>query len=328
MNYLITGATGFIGPYLVRKLISQGHSCRCLVRSPAKGGLMLEPGVELIKGDITDKETLKGIASGMDGIYHLATLGHMHNFDMPQSAFEDVNAQGTINIMKEALAAGVKKIVHCSSTAAMGITKDAPADEESECIPYHPYGKSKLNAEKEVTGLVRAKGLPAVIIRFSMVYGPGVRHDIIKLARLAKKRIIPKIGYKRKLTPLIHVDDAIEGLLLAMEKGRAGEIYLITNAQSEPFDKIIKIIKDALGVTDISFTIPEWAALNAASLIEYTSILFNKTPFVTRKNIESTIADRIFSIEKARRDLGFKPRIDPEEGLRDTVRWYLKNDWV
>jgi dihydroflavonol-4-reductase len=328
LNYLITGSTGFIGPYLVRKLISQGHSCRCLVRSLSKADSMMAPGVELIKGDITNKETLKGIASGMDGIFHLATLGHIHNFDMPQSVFENVNVRGTVNIMDEALAAGVKKIVHCSSTAAMGIAKDIPADEEDECNPHHSYGKSKLHAEKEVIGLVKAKGLPAVIIRFSMVYGPGVRHDIIKLARLAKKRMIPKIGKRRKLTPLIHVEDAVEGLLLAMEKGRAGQAYLITNAQSEPFDKVVKIIKEAQGVSDIALRIPEWAALNAASLIEYMSILIGRTPFVTRKNIESTIADRVFSIEKARRDLGFEPRIDPEEGLKDTVQWYIKNGWI
>jgi dihydroflavonol-4-reductase len=328
LNFLITGSTGFIGPYLVHKLISQGHSCRCLVRSLAKADSMLEPGVELVEGDITNKEALKGIASGMDGIYHLATLGHMHNFDTPQSVFDNVNVKGTVNIMDEALAAGVKKIVHCSSTAAMGISKDVPADEKGECNPHHAYGKSKLHAEKEVIDLVRDKGLPAVIIRFSMVYGPGVRHDIIKLARLAKKRMIPKIGNRRKLTPLIHVEDAVEGLLLAMEKGRTGETYLITNAQSEPFDKIVKIIKDAQGVSDFSLRVPEWAALNAASLVEHISILFGLTPFITRKNIESTVADRVFSIEKARRDLGFEPRIDPEEGLRDTVRWYLKNGWI
>jgi nucleoside-diphosphate-sugar epimerase len=328
LRYLVTGATGFIGPFLVKSLTSSGHYCRCLVRSVSKANAVLEPGVELIEGDITNKVTLKGVASGIDGLFHLATLGHMHNFDTPQEMFHEVNVQGTMNIMNEALAAGVKKIVHCSSVAAMGICKDIPANEKSECIPHHPYGKSKLRAEQEVLQLVHDKNLPAVIIRFSMVYGPGDQRDILKLTRLTKKSLIPKIGKRPKLTPLIHVEDAVQGLLLAMDRGKVGEIYLITNAQSEPFDNIIKIIKEALGVSSMSIPVPEWAALNVASIIEYVCNFFGKKPIVTRKNIESTIADRIFSIEKAKKELGFEPLIDPEKGLRETVLWYMKNGWI
>jgi len=289
---------------------------------------IFESGVELIEGDITNKDTLNGIASGMNGVFHLATLGHLYNFEAPQSMFEEVNVQGTINIMNEALVAGVKKIVHCSSVAAMGICGDLPADEESECAPHHPYGKSKLHAEKEVHKFVTDKNLPAVIIRFSMVYGPGDRRDILKLARLVKKRMIPRIGNKPKLTPLIHVEDAVQGLLSAMEKGKAGEIYLITNAQSEPFDNIINIISEELGVSSISIPVPEWVALNAASVMECCFRIFGKTPPVTRKNIESTIADRVFSIEKAQKELGFEPHIDPEKGLRDTILWYIEKGWI
>jgi dihydroflavonol-4-reductase len=328
LRYLITGATGFIGPYLVRKLLSLGHSCRCLVRSVSKANTVLEPGVELIEGDVTDKSTLKGIASGIDAVFHLATLGHTHNFDTPREMFHQVNVRGTVNIMDEALAAGVKKVVHCSSVAAMGICKDIPSNEESECLPHNPYGESKLGAEKEVIRLVTDKGLPAIIIRFSMVYGPGDRRDILKLTRFAKKGLIPRIGKGTKLTPLIHVEDAVNGLILAMERGKTGEIYLITNAQSERFDNIIKIIKEALGVSGLSIPVPEWAALFAASVIEWMSKILGKSPLVTRKNIESTIADRVFSIEKAKRELGFEPIIDPEKGLRDTVLWYMKNGWI
>jgi len=284
--------------------------------------------VELIEGDITNKDTLKGIASGMDGIFHLATLGHMYNFQASPRMFEEVNVQGTINIINEALEAGVKKIIHCSSVAAMGISRDVPANEESECFPHHAYGKSKLHAEKEVLGLVHDKNLPAVIVRFSMVYGPGDRRDILKLIRLAKKCLIPKIGKRPKLTPLIHIDDAVDGLLAAMERGKAGQIYLITNSQSEPFDILVRIIQEALGVSSMSMPVPEWVALNAASVIEWLSNIIGKTPTVTRKNIESTLADRVFSIEKAQRELGFEPRVDPEKGLKDTVLWYIKNGWI
>ncbi|MGD9973309.1 MAG: NAD-dependent epimerase/dehydratase family protein [Desulfatirhabdiaceae bacterium] len=328
MNYLITGATGFIGPHLVKRLVSDGHVCRCLVRDPGRGDVLKQSGASMVVGDITDPVSLKGVAEGVDVLLHLATLGHMSNFVVTESMFFDVNVQGTIHVMNEALSAGVPRIVHCSSVAAMGICPDVPADEKSSCRPHHPYGRSKLQAEQAVLKLVADRGLPAVIVRFSMVYGPGDGRDILRLTRLAKKGLFPKIGNTPKLTPLIHVDDAIAGLLLASENGRIGEIYLLTNPRSEAFDHIRQIMQQALGIRRLPLYVPEWAALMAASGIERLFQMMGKAPPVTRKNIESTLADRVFSIEKARQELNFSPGVDPDEGLAQTVRWYKKQGWV
>lgn len=328
MKYLITGATGFIGPHLIKKLTAEGHFCRCLVRNSSQTDFLKASGVEVVQGDITRPETLNGIADGMDRVLHMATLGHMSNFSVTESMFEAINVHGTRNVMAEALRAGVGRIVHCSTVAAMGICEDVPATEESRCNPHHPYGRSKLQAEQVVLGLVEDQDLPAVIIRFSMVYGPGDPRDILKLTRLARKGLFPKVGRHPKLTPLIHVNDAILGLLLAAEKGVTGEIYLITNQESLPFDDIRKILQNALGVTRLPLYIPEWAALGMAYTAEKIFPVLGKIPPVSRKNIESTLTDRVFSIEKARRELGFKPQVDPTEGLRETVEWYKKKGWV
>ena len=145
-----------------------------------------------------------------------------------------------------------------------------------------------------------------------MVYGPGDARDILKLTRMAKKGLFPKVGNRPKLTPLIHVDDAVKGLLLAAEKGRIGEIYLITNRDSLPFDEIRKILQKALGVKRLPLYVPEWAALAMASVAENVFPLLGKIPPVSRKNIESTLADRVFSIEKARGRLGL---------IRRWIRW-------
>lgn len=328
MRYLITGATGFIGPHLIRKLVSLGHTSRCLVRSESNIKGLDDLGVEFIKGDITNPETLSGIADGMDCVLHMATLGHMSNFTVTESMFDKINVQGTVNVMREASRAGVKRVVHCSTVAAMGICSEVPATEESECNPHHPYGRSKLRAEKEIMRMVAGNGLPAIIIRFSMVYGPGDRRDILKLTRMAKKNLFPRVGNRPKLTPLIHVEDAVCGLLLASEKGRPGEVYLITNRESEPFDRIRRIIQEILGVSRIPLYVPEWVALTIATISEKGFSLLGKAPPLTRKNIESTLEDRVFSIEKAERELGFDPQIEPEAGLRDTVLWYKENGWV
>ncbi len=328
MNFLITGATGFLGPHLIKRLIADGHTCRCLIRSGSEHKLSLQKGIEVVIGDITKPDTLTGIGDKMDYLLHMATLGHMSNFTVTEDIFYEINVKGTIHIMAEAFRSNIKKIVHCSTVAAMGICDENPATENTPCKPHHPYGRSKLKAEQEVLKLVKEIQLPAVIVRFSMVYGPGDPRDILKLARLAKKGLFPKVGNKPKLTPLIHVEDAVDGLLLAAQKGVPGQIYLITNRNAEPFDRIREIIQDALGIKRRAFYIPEWAALVSASLIEKAFGLMGKTPPVSRKNIESTLADRVFSIEKASKELGFNPKIDPAKGLRDTVLWYKKMGWV
>lgn len=328
MRYLITGATGFIGPYLIRRLTALGHTCRCLIRNGSNTAPLKDLGVEFVTGDVTDKNTLNGIGEGVDVLVHMATLGHMNNYIASESQFNAVNIQGTVNVMNVALEAGVKKIVHCSTVAAMGICRDVPATEESICYPHHSYGRSKLRAEQEVLRMVKKQGLPAIIIRFSMVYGPGDRRDLLRLTRMAKRGLFPKVGRKPKLTPLIHAEDAVSGILAAADRGNIGEIYLITNKQSEPFDYIRKIIQEALGVHRIPLYVPEWAALSIAAIVEKTFSLVGKTPPVSRKNIESTLADRVFSIEKAQKELGFNPKIDPKNGLRKTVEWYKEKGWV
>ena len=328
VRYLITGATGFLGPYLVRRLTADGSQCRCLVRNGSDTTKLEAYGAKTVVGDITSPETLIGLADGTDCLLHMATLGHMNNYTVTERMFEQINVMGTINIMTEALRAGVPKVVHCSSVAAMGICPDNPATEQSACNPHHPYGRSKLHAEQEVLRLVEEQGLPAAIVRFSMLYGPGDPRDILKLTRMAKKGLWPTIGSRPKLTPLIHADDAVQGLLLAAEKGNPGEIYLITNRQSEPFDRLRRIILKGLGVWRPPLYVPEWAALGLAATVERSFSLVGKQPPVARKNIESTLADRVFSTEKAQRKLGFEPKIDVETGLEQTVQWYLEKGWV
>ncbi len=328
MKYLITGATGFMGPHLVARLRQERHDCRCLVRNTSKTDAIQALGAELVEGDLTRSESLNGIAEGVDRVLNLATLGHMSNFTVTESMFEAINVNGALNLMREALRAGVPRVVHCSSVAAMGICEDVPATEESRCNPHHPYGRSKLKAEQKIKDMMADHGLPAVIVRFSMVYGPGDPRDILKLTRMTKKGLFPKVGSRPKLTPLIHVQDAIDGVLRAAEKGRVGETYLITNRESIPFDEIRRTLQRALNIWRLPLYVPEWAALSAASFIEKFFTLIGKSPPVARKNIESTLADRVFSIAKAQRELGFEPQIDPEKGLSETVAWYRQRGWV
>jgi dihydroflavonol-4-reductase len=331
MKYLVTGATGFVGPYLIRRLLSAGIACRCVVRSRVKAKASIgsqTAALEIVEADITRPETLHGICDGIHTVIHMATLGHMNHYKIRSEVFDKVNVGGSVNVAKESLRVKVPRFIHCSSVAAMGICEDVPATEESLCKPHHPYGLSKLRAEQQIQRLVREAGLPATIVRFSMIYGPGDHRDVLRLVRLVKRGFIPRIGKRPKLTPLIHVEDAVKGLLLAAEMGREGEVYLVTNEKSEPFDHLMGLIRSSLGSRTLSVYIPEWGALLAASLVEKAFLALGKSPPVTRKNIESTLADRVFSVEKAKKELGFEPAINVESGLQETVDWYLQKGWV
>jgi dihydroflavonol-4-reductase len=329
MKFLVTGATGFVGPYLTEELVRQGHFCRCLVRDINKAQPMLpDTGIELFEADVRDKSRLSGIADQMDGVFHMATMGHAYHYNVSDQDFIDINVTGTENIAHEALNSGVGRFIHCSSVAAMGVCTDLPADEHTPCRPVHPYGISKLAAEKKITELIQTQNLPASIIRFSMVYGPGDWRDMLKLVRLYKKGLYPKIGNRPKLTPLIHVKDAVNGLILAYEKGRIGQLYFITNEIPEKFDDMRRYIATGLNMKRPVLYVPEWMALTAAGMIEALFKALGKVPPVTRNNIQSTLADRVFSIEKTIKDLGFKTHIPAGQGIVETVRWYKEKGWV
>ncbi|MGM0608962.1 MAG: NAD-dependent epimerase/dehydratase family protein [Candidatus Muiribacteriota bacterium] len=329
MKYLITGSTGFIGPYLAKHIAENGDFCRCLARDVSKAKTLIPySSVDIVQGDVKDKKSIEGIADDIDVVFHLATLGHLYNAEVPEEMFHEINVKGTENIANEALKSKVKKFVHCSSVAAMGICDEVPATEKSICNPHHPYGISKLQAEETVLKLTDQYDLPASIVRFSMVYGPGDWRDMLKLVKLIKKGIFPKIGNRPKLTPLIHVQDAVTALLNVADKGINKEIYLITNEKPENFDDIRNYILKGLNIKRPGFYIPEWMALLAADIIDKTFTFAGKVPPVNKKNIESTIADRVFSVEKAVNDFGFKTDIPAEEGIVETVKWYKKKGWV
>ena len=159
MRYLITGATGFIGPYLIRRLQAEGHFCRCLVRPQSDTSALAHTEAELVAGDITRADSIRDIAEGMDRVLHLATLGHMSNYVVTDRQFEAINVDGALNVMREALRARVPRVVHCSTVAAMGICPETPATEQSPCRPHHAYGRSKLKAEKAISAMIADEGL-------------------------------------------------------------------------------------------------------------------------------------------------------------------------
>jgi nucleoside-diphosphate-sugar epimerase len=325
LRVLITGGTGFVGRYLVKELISQGVLCRLLVHDNSNTGeLEIMDNIELWHGDLTRSDTLSGISKGMDYVYHLAAAGHVSAISKEAyKKFVSVNVNGTRNLITECSESdNIKKFVHFSSTAAMGLIKKKLVDETDPPQPVTPYQKSKLESETSALALGKELGVPTVVVRPCMIYGIHGKGEFYKMCQLMGKGLFPMVGSGKNLTPLVHVRDVVQGAIRAAENGIPGEIYLLTSAQSIEMSEMRNLIMEAWGTKAVYPYVPVWFMFFVAWCFEMISKVTGRAPVVTRRNIASTVWDREFSIEKARRDLGYNPRVNFREGIFETVAWF------
>jgi len=323
MRALVTGATGFIGSYLVRRLETEGYRCRCLVRSRHRAEAMPAlANAELIEGDITYPPSLSGMADGVDHVFHLAAEGHVSAVsETAYQRFQQINVQGAQNVVEACAGTGISKLVHFSSTAAMGLIHAPLVDETTPCQPATPYQRSKHQGEIAVLDTARKKNVPVVIVRPCMVIGAGEHGEFQKFVRLMARGLFPKVGRGANLTPVIHVQDVVRGAMLAAKRGTPGEVYLLVGG-SYPMDEIRRLVVAALGISPWYPYLPTWLAFAGAWVAETLARITGRVPIVPRRNIASTVADRVFSIEKAKQQLGFAPQVSLEEAIRETVAWY------
>ena len=324
MNVLVTGATGFIGQHLVKRLIQEGHTVRCFIRDAGRAKRVLgNKGVEYVVGDITEKETLRNACDNISIVYHLAAImGH----DLPsKSAFDKfrrVNTEGTRNISESCLESGIDKFIYVSSTAAMGLLKDKVVNEETPCNPFTPYQVSKYEGELIVRELTADHGFPGIVLRPSMVYGIGFKGDFLSIGKVVKTGIFPKIGFGKNLLPALYIDDLVACICKVKDKALIGQTYIISSEESYELERVVRIISEALNVKVRMVFVPEALAILGAWVLESSSLLMGKTPWVTQRNIRSTTTDRVFDVIKAKEELGFQQQVSIEEGLTKTVRYF------
>jgi len=323
MRVLITGGTGFIGKHLLRALCAAGHSCRVLVRPESDLAPLAELVLEVVRGDVTDPSSLRGIADGMDVVYHLAAAGHVTAQSPDAYArFRALNVDGTRHLIAACLGSGISRFIHFSSTAAVGPVRRPIIDETTPCQPQTPYQRSKYESEQVALAAWQQEGFPAVILRPCMVYGPDGKGEFLKICRLMARGIFPRVGRGANLTPIVHVRDVVQAASSAATRARPGEVYFVASAQSYPAATIRQHVLAALGVWRPYPYVPLWLVLAGAYGLETVARWTGRTPLVTRQNIRSTVADRVFDIRKARRELGYQPAVPLDEGIRETVAWF------
>jgi dihydroflavonol-4-reductase len=328
-RFLITGATGFIGSHLAESLVACGNEVRCLARRKSNAENLKRLKVEIVYGDLTDKQSLTDAVKNIDTIYHLAAQVRPHKAVLRlgelNRLYMDVNYRGTMDLALAALSAGVSRFIFFSTIAAHG--PGVNFTEDSICAPITDYGESKLEAEKGLLELMKSKNLPVLIIRPGQIYGPRCL-AMLPIFRLIKHGIFFSIGDGLNLVPVCHVADLVRGALLAAEKGKTGEAYFIFENCYTLRDYTQAIADFTKGRTH-KFFIPKkiayWLA-EAKEAAERVSRL-KICPFrmdLGKNGIVSFSTSWQGSADKARKELGFQALFDMKKGIESTVGWYQR----
>ena len=324
MKVLVTGATGYLGTALVPKLHDVGYTIRILARESSDTSIFSGlNNIEIFHGDITRKESLQGIEKDIEYVYHLAVLGHYGVVEDDQDYF-DVNNTGSLNLLQRFVGSEVKKLLYTTTTGALGAIPHKTATENDFIPPVTPYGMSKYEAELSIREFAEKHSIPYVMARLTHVYGPGEMRDLYNIIKMIKRGIFPQVGFSPNLFPAVYVDDALNGLMLVMQKGHLGETYIISDKTSHDLRTIRKLVRKHLGIRNRLYPFfPKYPMLVMFTVLDWIS---DKTGIkfpASRKNIQFITAGRSFSIEKAKKELGYEPVVSLEEGLKKTVEHYL-----
>jgi len=323
MEILITGATGLLGRHLITALQERGDSLRALVLPDEDTRWLEEHHVAIYRGDVRAPGTLTAPMRRVDIVFHLAGMMGVWR---PLRDYHAVNVMGTENVCRAALAAGVRRLVHISSWTVYGMDLGQPAREDFPLTPFpEPYAMTKAEGDRVVQRLIANEHLPAVIIRPGTFFGPGDRLHFGRMAdRLrAGKGII--VGSGRNALPFVYVTDVVQGLILAASSERAiGQAYNISNDQPLTQEAFLRAIAQEIGVKPPHIHVPYRALYAAAFTAEQVAALTRsqKQPIVTRLGVKLFGTDNRHSIDKARVELGYRPRVSLREGVRLAAVWY------
>ncbi|MCI4442646.1 MAG: NAD-dependent epimerase/dehydratase family protein [Lentimicrobium sp.] len=326
MKILVTGATGYLGNRLTLRLAELNNEIHILVRNPNSENIPQHKNIRVFSGDITDKPSITVAIHGCEQVYHTAAL--VKAFDKDSSLFYKVNVEGTRNLLDSALETGVKKFVFTSSCSVIGATiKEAMCENDTRISPLdNDYDNTKFLAENIVKEFSN-KGLHTVIVSPSKVFGPsGFETKTISVNTIINKFIKGEFTFIPKPSKLVAnyclIDDVVEGHILAMSKGKAGENYILggENISFETLFQTIGTLSEKKGklieiprIIMKTFAILQWIKFKAT----------NGEPLITENSIRQIYCNKIFSSDKATRELGYK--ITPlREGLQQTIH-FLKN---
>jgi nucleoside-diphosphate-sugar epimerase len=319
---LVTGANGFTGSHLCRRLAEAGYAVRGLVRDASKGAVLRDYGVELVTGDLRDADTLKRAVTGTDIVYHLAAIYRQAN--VSRKEMWAVNVEGTRKLLDAAVFSGVRRFVHCSSIGVHGGITNGPATEETPYGPGDDYQHSKAEGERVALQYMAAGQLPVVVFRPAGIYGPR-DFRFLKLFRAVKNRRFIMLGSGKITYHLVYVDDLVDGIVLCGTKENSvGHVYILADAAPVTLNDFVRVIAEAFGVRPPRLRFPVAPVYAAGFLCELLCKPLGINPPLYRRRVDFFRKNRAFDGSKAKRELGFEPKTDLKKGIRLTAEWYQK----
>ncbi len=321
MKYLVTGATGFIGTRVTRQLLAEGHEVRALVRTPARAHELQAAGAQLAEGDVTDLPSVRNAMGGCDGVFHLAGWYRLGVRDA--SPAEKINVDGTRNVLQAMKEASVPRGVYTSTVAIYSDTRGQMVDETHRMEDRYlsVYEATKARAHQVALDYIK-DGLPLVVVLPGAVYGPGDESPVGASLRKYLQRRLPLLPRDSEMC-WAHVDDTAHAHLLAMQKGRAGEAYIIAG----PRHTVTEVMNTAVRLTRIPPPRIQVSARVIRALAQIMAMLERVAPIpadYTSEYLRATgAATYLGDNTKARKELGYVPR-DIDSGLVDTLRADMK----
>lgn len=327
MRVALTGVTGYTGSAVLKRLVDRGDIVRVLARGahrvPSVG---FAQSVQVVEGSLGDRSAARQLVEGASAVIHVAavyrTAGHADSY------YRDVNVDGVEVLIDAAARAGVHRFVHTSTVGVHGDVRNPPADETAPFEPSDIYQVTKAEGEKLAHDLGRRRGVPVTVLRPGAIYGPGETR-LLKLFRSIARGRYAIVGSGEAHYHLVHIEDLVDGFLLALEKPEAvGESFIIAGPRSVSQNELASLVATATGGRVAPFHLPAWPIQRAGDLVEALCKPFGIDPPLHRRRVDFWVKNRSFSIEKARKLLGYSPKVTLEEGIQRTAEWYRMAGWL
>lgn len=324
---LVTGASGFLGGHLARRLVERGDRVRVLARPSSDLRHLEKLNLSVVEGSLEDPHSLARATEGVELVFHAAAL----STDWASwRAFQSTNVDGLKNLVSAAATnRRLRRFVHVSSTDVYGFP-ERPGDENQPLDSAGiAYAKSKILGERVVLQ-AHDRGLPVTVLRPATIYGPRSKDWVMLIVRALKKRNMMFIGSGEVDAGLLYVDNAVDGMLAAAESPRSiGKAYNLRDEGSQTWRDYVEALARGLGLRAPSIHLPVSVALAAARVLEgsYALARSSRRPLLTRHAILVLTRSLAFSIERAKRDFGFSTRVGFEEGIAKTIAWVAAQSW-
>ncbi len=322
---LVTGATGFTGGHLARRLAADGIAVRALVRNPHVAASAL-PGIELVAGDLTDAGALARAVAGVDVVYNIAALYRAAGLD--DAVYRAVNATAVGSLIECAGAAGVKRVVHCSTVGVHGDIEKPPADEDAPLRPGDVYQETKLEGESVARRAATEAGVQLVIVRPTGIYGPGDRR-LLKLFRGVARRRFNILGRGDIWYHLTYIDDLVDGFrLCGTHPAAAGHTYILSGPEVTTLKELVAITADVAGVSPPTLRLPVWPFWVAGAVCEILCRPLGIEPPIYRRRVDFFTKSRSFDSSLAKAEIGYAPRVGLRDGIGRTLAAYREAGWL